>query len=327
MQGEAPLPMWSTMQGPDQAELLQALTRAEMIDRPGTRWHYSNLGYAVLGQIVERVAGVTCVDLIDRELIKPLGLSATTWQPTATAATGYRLDPYQDVVHPEPRMQQGTLGVGGQLWSTVGDLLVWGHALTGGAPDVLPHSVVAAMHTPQVMVDREAWTQGWGMGLILDRRPTRILSGHTGSMPGFLAALGLDRSSRTVVAALSNVTRGVRVGALATSILEEVSDHLEPSSPPRKTDHTPCPEDLIDVLGRWWCEAEETVFTWQDATLQAHLSDSPATSRTVFSDQGDGSFRASSGRQQGERLYVIRDERNQVSELEWATYTYTRAPR
>jgi CubicO group peptidase (beta-lactamase class C family) len=327
VQREAPLPMWSTMQGPDQDELRQALNRAEMIDRPGACWHYSNLGYAVLGQIAEQVTGVTCEDLIDRELIKPLGLNATTWQPTDAAATGYRLDPYQDVVHPEPRMQQGTIGVGGQLWSTIGDLLTWGHALTGGAPDVLPASVVADMHTAQVMVDREAWTQGWGMGLILDRRPTRIVSGHTGAMPGFVAALSLDRSSQTVVAALSNVTRGVRLGALATGVLEEVVDSLEPSAPTWVMDCTPCPPDLLGVLGRWWCEAEETVFTWQDGDLQAHLGDSPATTRTVFSRHGDDSFRAASGRQQGERLYVIRDEQGQVSQLEWATYPYTRTPR
>jgi CubicO group peptidase (beta-lactamase class C family) len=327
MQREAPLPMWATMQGPDQGELLEALTRAEMIDSPGVRWHYSNLGYAVLGQIVERVAGVTCEDLIDRELIKPLGLSATTWQPTDSAATGYRLDPYQDVVHPEPRMQQGTIGVGGQLWSTVGDLLTWGHALTGGAPDVLPASVVAAMHNPQVMVDREGWTQGWGMGLILDRRPTGILSGHTGAMPGFVAEFSLDRSSRTVVAALSNVTRGVRLGALATDILEEVVNGLEPIAQTRKMDGPPYPPDLLGVLGRWWCEAEETVFTWQGGGLQAHLSDSPATTRTVFERQSDDSYRVASGRQQGERLSIIRDERGQVSQLEWATYPYTRTPR
>lgn len=75
--------MWATMQGPDQGELLAALTRAEMIDRPGTRWPYSNLGYTVLVQIVERVTGVTCQDLIDRELIGPLGLTGPhgPWSP------------------------------------------------------------------------------------------------------------------------------------------------------------------------------------------------------------------------------------------------------
>jgi hypothetical protein len=83
--------MWATMQGPDQQELREALTRAELIDRPGARWHYSNLGYAILGQIVEEVAGATCTELIDR--------------------------------------------------------------------DLLPASVVAAMQTPQVMVDRHSWNQ------------------------------------------------------------------------------------------------------------------------------------------------------------------------
>lgn len=130
-----------------------------------------------------------------------------------------------------------------------------------------------------------------------------------------------------MVAALSNVSRGVRIGSLATGVLEEIADGLEPSTPSAAADRTPCPEELLGVLGRWWSEAEETVFTWTDGSLQAHLGDRPAAGRTVFSRLGDDSYRATSGRQQGERLQVHRDDQGQVTQLEWSTYPYTRAPR
>lgn len=327
LQREAPNPMWTTMHGPTPDELLQSLDDADMVDRPGARWHYSNLGYAVLGQVVAAVTGTICERLIDTDLLQPLGLTSTTWHPTGDPASGYRLDPYQDTVHPEPVMDQRAIGVGGQLWSTADDLLTWADALLGGAPHVLPEPVTRAMHTPHVMVDTQRWTQGWGLGLILDRRGNRIISGHTGAMPGFLAALAMDRSARTAVTVFTNVTRGVRPGPLAAEILDDVLTHLpaEPSPTPPSTQ--PAPPDAMGVLGRWWCEAEETVFIWHDGALHAHLADQPATTRSTFTRLDADHYRVASGRLQGERLRVMRDPDGNVTELEWATYPFTRTPR
>ena len=113
VQREAPGDMWESMRGPDSRTLRRVLPRAELVDRPGARWHYSNLGYALLGLVVEEVTGESCSALIDRRLIAPLGLSATVWDRPGGAACGYRVDPYADVVHREPDMDQGAVGVGG----------------------------------------------------------------------------------------------------------------------------------------------------------------------------------------------------------------------
>jgi hypothetical protein len=77
------------------------------------------------------------------------------------------------------------------------------------------------MHTLQVMVDTSTWTRAWGLGLILERRGDRILAGHTGAMPGFQSVLFLHRSTGIVVAALANVTRGIKLADLATEVVEE----------------------------------------------------------------------------------------------------------
>jgi CubicO group peptidase (beta-lactamase class C family) len=330
VQREAPHPLWSTMHGPDDEELRAALDHAEMIDDPGVRWHYSNLGYAMLGQIVAVVTGAPCQEFIDANLIGPLGLHATTWQSTETAATGYRLDRYTDAVHIEPVMDQGAVGVGGQLWSTGEDLIVWADALTGGRPHVVPDAVVSAMHTLHVMTDVDGWTQGWGLGLILDRRDRGILSGHTGAMPGFLAALSMHRSTRTAVAAFTNVTRGIRLASLTAELLEAALDSLDAEPQAAVVSAKPpasAPSELDGVLGRWWCEAEETIFTWREGTLRAHLVDAPATTETTFTVEGPDRYRAAAGRLQGERLIVKRDGHGNVAELDWATYPYTRTPR
>jgi CubicO group peptidase (beta-lactamase class C family) len=325
---EVPGTMWVTLQGPDQEELRRALGLVEPVAHPGARWHYSNLGYAVLGQVVRGVTGMDCRAVIETELLKPLSLGDTGWQPGPDAAVGYRLDPYSDSVHPEPVMQQEAAGVAGELWSTAEDMLLWGDALAGGAPDVLPVSVVDAMHTLTVMADTAGWSRGWGLGLILDRKGDRILSGHTGAMPGFLAALSIDRRTRTVAVAWTNVTRGVDVGELAVQALCE-------SLPvdPREADVEPwqpgplTPAELRGALGRWWCEAEETIFAWRGGALQAHLADYPGASLTEFEQLGPDHFVAASGRMRGEHLWVQRDTSGAVASLVWATYQYGRAPR
>lgn len=331
VQREAPGDMWESMRGPDSRTLLQALPRAELVDRPGARWHYSNLGYALLGLVVEEVTGESCSALIDRTLLAPLGLSATVWDRPDGAACGYRVDPYADVVHREPDMDQGAVGVGGQLWSTAADLLVWGDALAGGAPEVVSPAVVEAMHTLEVMVDRTAWTSGWSLGLILERRGDRVLAGHTGAMPGFLAALSFDRATRSVAVALSNATRGAAIGALAAELVDDVVDGRAIADPGAAVtawvplDEVPTAVD--GVLGRWWSEAAETVFTWRASGLHALLVGAPATTETRFEQLDRDLFRAVAGRFNGERLTVRRDPAGEVAALEWATYPFTRTPR
>jgi CubicO group peptidase (beta-lactamase class C family) len=327
VQREAPHPMWATMQGPDRDALLDAFTRVESVDVPGTRWHYSNLGYAILGQVVHSITGSPCEDVIARELLEPLGLTHTTWRPVTDHAIGYRLDPYRvGAVHREPDMDQAAIGVAGQLWSTAEDLLTWGHALLGHAPDVLPPHVTQSMRTLQVMVDAQKWSQGWGLGLILERRGDLILSGHTGAMPGFLAALSMEPDSGLIVTAFTNVTRGIRLADLCADLIAEILPHLS-AEPASLMSSTSPPTELAGVLGRWWSESEETVFTWEDQALHAHLADSPDTSTTTFAREAQDSYRASAGRMQGERLHIMRDDQGDVTELEWATYPYRRSPR
>ncbi|MEU7765028.1 serine hydrolase domain-containing protein [Nocardia sp. NPDC049190] len=325
LQREAPLDMWESMQGPSSSELREAFQHVELIAEPGQRWHYSNLGYAVIGQIMERVSGQPCQELIEQTVLGPLDLSQTSWTPPANAVVGYRLDPHIDAVHREPVMDQAAIGVGGQMWSTPGDLLRWGHALAGGEPDVLPVAVVDSMHTLQVMADTSSWTRGWGLGLILQRRGDRVLAGHTGAMPGFQSALFVHRSSTVVVAALANVTRGLMLADLAGELIEEVLVSLPPQ-PPRHWEPAPiCPEEIRPLLGSWWAEADETVFRWEHDGLHASLATDPANSDTRFAAEASGRFRAVDGRLAGEVLLV--SEGTKGIEMRWATYPLTRMPR
>ncbi|NNH73740.1 beta-lactamase family protein [Nocardia uniformis] len=325
LQREVPVDMWESMQGPSKRELLDAFGHVELVAEPGQRWHYSNLGYAVIGQIIEQVTDQSCETAIEQTFLEPLDLTRTSWTPPTDAVLGYRLDPYTDSAHREPVMDQATAGVGGQMWSTPADLLKWGYALCGGEPAVVPPAVIDAMHTLQIMVDTQTWKRGWGLGLILDRHGDRVLGGHTGAMPGFQSALSIDRRTRTVVAGLTNVTRGISLSDLTTEVaLEASAGRAEPPISEWQP-APPCPEYVRDLLGIWWTESDELVLRWGSDGLHAHLASNPATTDTHFIAEGTGRFRAVAGRLQGELLVVTRTQR-QV-ELCWATYPLTRTPR
>src|SRR5215216_6339214 len=128
LQREIPGDVWETLAFPRSTpELLKALEDAELVLGPGERWHYSNLAYILLGEVVAKLSGIAYEDYVDTRVLEPLGLSRTGFAPESPTAIAYRVDPYSDVVHREPMMVErtGGLAAAGQLWSTVGDLCRW----------------------------------------------------------------------------------------------------------------------------------------------------------------------------------------------------------
>jgi hypothetical protein len=79
------------------------------------------------------------------------------------------------------------------------------------------------------------------------------------------------------------------------------------------------PADVRTLLGVWWSEGTQFVFTWEQASLRAKVTGSlPGRGETTFERDGDG-WVASAGRERGERLRV------EGEQLVWAGYPFTRA--
>ena len=55
IQREPPGEIWETLRPPSRDELLAGLAEAEQVLAPGVRWHYSNLAYGLLGEVVARL--------------------------------------------------------------------------------------------------------------------------------------------------------------------------------------------------------------------------------------------------------------------------------
>jgi serine-type D-Ala-D-Ala carboxypeptidase/endopeptidase len=93
----------------------------------GTRYEYSNMGFAMLGRIISNVSGKDFASYIGAQVFKPLGMTATTYEnadvPAATRAIGYRWE--NDVWAEEPYMKHGAFGAMGGITTTANDYAKW----------------------------------------------------------------------------------------------------------------------------------------------------------------------------------------------------------
>lgn len=117
---------WGDRQLAESDATLSAWMRAgfPFSQAPGMGYEYSNTGFAILGQVVARVSGMRARDFIDREIIRPLGMTYTKWEassvPGDRIARGYGRIDNQWVL--EPPLADGSYGVMGGLYSSVPDL-------------------------------------------------------------------------------------------------------------------------------------------------------------------------------------------------------------
>jgi CubicO group peptidase (beta-lactamase class C family) len=330
---------WLTLRFASPDELLETLDRAEMVLAPGQRFHYSNLAYALLGIVIERITGQAYTDYVRDQFLDPLGLTRTTFEPEQPAAKGYVSQPYADGVWEAIDVETGAWASAGQLWGTVGDLCRWGAFLADPEESILAKRSAEEMRTVQVISEHERWLAGYGLGMQLRRDPglrpgdagfaggassqERILAGHTGSMPGFIAWLFFSPRENVVAAALTNASDANTVQLGLSLVRTTVEDW--PVAPKAWSPGAAPPEDVVPLLGVWFMEGGEMVFRWRDGKLQMQYPDAadwepPA----VFEKAADDRWRTVSGPERGEALKLVRGEDGAIEKLVWAGYPITR---
>ncbi|MEN3341727.1 MAG: hypothetical protein V7644_1131 [Actinomycetota bacterium] len=304
-------------------ELLETLHRAEQVLPSGARFHYSNLAFALLGIVVERVSGMPYPDYVRERLLQPLGLERTAFAPQAPTAKGYLVQPYVEAVWDEAPVETGAWIAAGQLWGTVRDLCRWAAFLAAPDESVLARASVEEMRTVQTIDDHERWTSGYGLGLMLLRDGERVLAGHGGSMPGFIAGVYVSPRDKVGAAILTNSSEA-RLAETATKLVAETVGRW-PVPPEPWTVEQPAPEDVAPLLGLWFLEGGEVVFRWRHGKLEARYPDLPEwRPSAVFVREGDDRWRTESGPEQGELLRVERDAEGRAVRMVWAGYPVTR---
>jgi CubicO group peptidase (beta-lactamase class C family) len=325
LQREPPGRIWETLTFPSREELIVGLAESEQLLPSGAYRHYSNLGFALLGEVVARVSGTDYERYVDDRVIRPLGLRRTTWRPEPPVATGYFVDPWTDTAALEPVTDGRATAAAGELWSTAPDLCHWAAFLTDPVEEVLARDTVEEMHAFQTMTDLERWTVGHGLALMLMRKGDRVFYGHSGAHLGFLSNVAAHRPTRTGAAVVTNSTSGVAITALGVELADAVAAGW-PADPSVWHPGGELPAELDGVLGAWWSEGVEYLFRYRDGRLEAVVREAAAEELTRFTREGHDLYRAVEGLERGELLRIVRDGEGAVTRLELASYPFSRRP-
>ena len=172
----------------------------------------------------------------------------------------------------------------------------------------------------QTVADHSAGPAATGSACSCVRDGERILAGHGGSMPGFIAAVYVSPLDKVGVAVLTNSsTRATRPGSRRSSSPRRSS--AGPCRPSRGASTSRRRTTSMPLLGIWFMEGDQVVFRWREGTLEAQFTDAEDWEEpAVFTREADDRWRIVSGWEHGEALRIEQDR------MVLAGYPVTREP-
>jgi CubicO group peptidase (beta-lactamase class C family) len=207
---------------------------------PGERYLYSNAGYTLLLEVVERVSGRSFAELTAERIFEPLGMEHTEWRDDHARIVRNRAAAHRPTGNGGFRTQMpysDAIGSGG-LISSVDDMIRWTEALHSGefgGPGFLEE-----MTRVGVLTDGREIHYALGLQLADFRGVPEVA--HGGATAGYRAYLAHYPEDRLTVALQCNVT-AVNSGGLARSVAEIfLADRLAPEAEvvdPRRTPYPP----------------------------------------------------------------------------------------
>jgi len=224
---------------------------------PGSHWAYSNIGWQVLGQLLESLDGSgRYPQIIRRRILEPLDMSSTD----AEITNATRLDlarGYESVYDDRPTRPTDPLAVApwteyasgdGSIVSTPADLGAYLTMLLnrGKGPNgaVLGEAGFAALSTPHAKTTRG--DDSYGYGMFLSRLDGREIFYHGGGMLGYSSHLiGIPSLGIGAVVFVNGPGEASRVARFALRVLGAAlnGDTLPDASPPKPPWHIEHPEN------------------------------------------------------------------------------------
>jgi CubicO group peptidase (beta-lactamase class C family) len=244
--------------GPDQEVPATASIRRYVLDNcrrqnlvlpPGTGFSYSNMGYVLVGHLIEVITGMSWWDAIESILLRPLMIEPTfigspgLQSPGRPLATGHSVNIAVGRSRPVEQFSAPAEAPAGGLAVSAVDLVTLGMTqLDTGAPALLPAAYAEEMRQAVLNAEPLTSADGWGLGVAVFGKGSTAWVGHFGVMNGTYCDVRLDPRSGCVVAFTSNANTGVgmwnemadelRVAGLPIMDCSNISALGRPTMPP-----------------------------------------------------------------------------------------------
>lgn len=319
---EHPLTDWSRHSFPTSSEVLNGIDAVSMVVPTDTMWKYSNLAYGLLGEVVQRLSGKKYQSWLTEELLRPLGMSDSTFQfaeiPEGQRVNGYLPPrPGTSTLRLAPTVELNSMEAAGQMWSSISDLAKWVGFMTGLNPN--DATVPISRRYLDEMIRPAYVDDDWKLGQCIGWRATRsrdsVYLGHGGGIHGFSSATIWNRSSGVGVILLASMWPESTCGTIARKLLEMT---LNPSGAQSHNDLPPDTEvsgstdsPLSRHNGDYFAEPglTRTVVAISQEDLHLGFEDSAISGRipTIATSTYNGNFTVRSGRAAGETVAFRQD--------------------
>jgi CubicO group peptidase (beta-lactamase class C family) len=186
--------------------------------KPGSKWQYSNTGYALLASIIEKVSGMPYNDFLYKNIFRPLGMNHTfvynsrrsTYKFPANYALGYVYsDSLKRYTLPDSLLKfdfvyylDGIVG-DGCVNSTTGDLFKWDRALYSN--NLVSTASLNEMLSPLVPIRAGDTSTYYGYGvMVMPHTEAGKTISHTGGWPGYATMINRHTDKNETIIILSN---------------------------------------------------------------------------------------------------------------------------
>ena len=224
-------PFWTGPVSSWDSTLHLALSHTNMDHAPGTKFLYSNIGYAILGATLGRATGVPYVRWQKEHVLEPLGMRHTAFEsePSIAADVTRGYDIARDgTADAAQALREGITGRGykvpnGAIFTTIDDLSRFVLLQLGLGPEaVVPRARLDSAYAAAVDASGKPVVP-YGLGFTVEPHGSSTWFGHGGAVAGYSATVTFDRAHQVGVIVLRNALGGrVRPDQLADAVLEQL---------------------------------------------------------------------------------------------------------
>jgi CubicO group peptidase (beta-lactamase class C family) len=233
-----------------------ALADTEVGFAPGEHFWYSNVGYRVIGWVLERVSGQGYPQLVSDRILKPLGMAESQpWivqemRPRLAQATVPAFDdrPWRPEHGLVPATWIDSAEADGCICSSAGDLVIYLRALMRRDPRLLSEQSWSAMFARHIEDDQDGHGEHYGYGIGIDADEF----GHGGGMIGTYSMMRAVDSGVGIVAMVCGYMGAVALAKAGLALVaggEPEPFALELSEP--LEDDGSCPDQWRPLLGHY----------------------------------------------------------------------------
>jgi CubicO group peptidase (beta-lactamase class C family) len=269
---ESDQPYWTwPFNFPTEKEINDRLDDQSTLYPSSREFQYSNLGMALLGQIVAKVAGMPYEQYVQEKILKPMGLTNTLpYMPKelygSALAKGYSGISRDGKRRLMPFFQTNGIAPAAGFSSTALDLgkfAQWqNRLLKSKTAEILKPSTLREMQRVQWF--DPAGVNNWGLGFIVD--PKENMVGHDGSCPGYRTTVDLNTKTGIAVVVFANAA-GVSPEKFSAGIFKILEKYSS-------TTPSPTTVNLTDYAGIYdatdW-GSESVVLPWKGRLLMYRL--------------------------------------------------------